>query len=218
MWIVENKDILIGIIGWIMVLGFLVTFILTLLGLIGKVKISEYFLKRLFVALILETIGACFHLFLDNSHNRYTSWETTVEWNETYADTLFNFQNKTKMKYDSNFTILEPISEGKVIFLFKNNIPSGSGVFTTKNNGETNSKLYVEISNIILENKKLVSFELKTAIRQKVKEFSYGPFQHYKIIINGTINNKSKGIMNIKKTIANREILHKVGNVIMTEL
>ncbi len=53
------KDIL----GWLFILIFAATAMITLLGLIGRVQIRDRFLKALFAALIIEVIGTVILLF-----------------------------------------------------------------------------------------------------------------------------------------------------------
>ena len=53
----------VGILFFVFVLIFLATATITLLGLIKKVDIEDKYLNRLFIALILEVVGAVIVLF-----------------------------------------------------------------------------------------------------------------------------------------------------------
>ena len=53
------------VIGWIVVAGFGITFVVTILGIVGLVKIEKTFLNRLFLLLISEVIAAGFFLFYE---------------------------------------------------------------------------------------------------------------------------------------------------------
>lgn len=52
-----------AVVSWGIAIGFLLTMIVTLMGLVGILKISETYLKRLFVVLVVELIGAGFYMF-----------------------------------------------------------------------------------------------------------------------------------------------------------
>ena len=52
-------------IGWVIVVGFTLTFIVTLLGIVGVVEIRETYLNRLFKVLVVEVIIAGLFLFYE---------------------------------------------------------------------------------------------------------------------------------------------------------
>ncbi|WP_347260791.1 hypothetical protein [Rudaea sp.] len=66
-----NDSALFFAIGWAVVFIFIATAVVTLLGLIGRVKLKESYLKILFVKLILEVIVAAFFLFYQGPTTRY---------------------------------------------------------------------------------------------------------------------------------------------------
>ncbi|WP_419937398.1 hypothetical protein [Candidatus Palauibacter sp.] len=49
--------------GWVVVVGFVLTMIVTILALVGILNVRETYLKRLFAVLVVEMVGAGFFLF-----------------------------------------------------------------------------------------------------------------------------------------------------------
>lgn len=79
------------VVGWIIVAGFAATLAITLLGLTGRISIPKLYLDRLFMALILELIGAGFFLFYSEFSPPAVRFEPAVGDSELY---LFSEQGE----------------------------------------------------------------------------------------------------------------------------
>jgi hypothetical protein len=109
-------------------------------------------------------------------------WNGHISWNNSWADTLFNYQGK-----DSTFRAVDPRSEG-TMFVYR----SGQGVYKgfsrweTKNADDAYSILAVFPSQFLFDTAgHLTSIDMKTAIRQRYRDFPYGPFQNYRFSFSG---------------------------------
>lgn len=172
------------VVGWIIVVAFALTASVTLLALIGVLKlVNEIYLNRLFGVLVVEIIGAGFYLFyagLKQTLSTYCEdFMGTIHWYPDYAETIFNYQGGTK-----NFQPLNPRSEGHLHFYkSRAGVYKGFSLWETKNGELTYSKLVVIPAEFEFDSSsgKLRRISLSIALRQKLRDFSYGPFTHYQV-------------------------------------
>jgi hypothetical protein len=90
---------LVSVAGWIVVVAFAATFIVSIAALIGWIKVDEKYRSRLFTSCVLKFVAAgCFLFYSGFSHAepRYCGdWKGTIYWYDDYSQTLFNYQGKT---------------------------------------------------------------------------------------------------------------------------
>jgi hypothetical protein len=199
-------------IGWVIVIAFAITFAVTIGALIKKIKIDRRYLTPLFVKLILEVIAAGLFLFY-NGFNACEQppyagkWKASIYWKESYAQTLFNFD-----KVNINFQPINPRSEGDIYIYVESGVYRGFSIWETKNGTETYSRLAVIPSHFeFTPSDTLKSFWLKTAIREKTRDFNYAPFASYRMEFTYVSESKMIGKMILYKDGQEME----VGDVIL---
>lgn len=68
------------VIGWIVVVAFAITFIVTIFSLIGKISIEQKYFKFLFFKLLLEIVAAGFFLFYSGVQPLASTPDLVGEW------------------------------------------------------------------------------------------------------------------------------------------
>jgi hypothetical protein len=106
-------------------------------------------------------------------------WDGRISWKRAWADTLLNYDGS-----DSTFRAADPRSVGNLyIYRSPAGVYRGYSYWETKNGDATYSRLAVFPDEFEFDSAgKLLSFEMNTAMREKLRDFPYGPFQHYRLI------------------------------------
>lgn len=86
------------IIGWIIVVGFAATLVITLLSLVGKITIEQQYKKVLFRSLVLEMVAAGFFIF----------YQGPADLDDVEGYFLFNLEGEPVEKVVSTFQKLSP--------------------------------------------------------------------------------------------------------------
>ncbi len=178
-------------IGWIIVIVFGLTALVTLAALVNWIKISDFYLQKLFIALILEIVSAGFFLFRAGFGDKrvpYTGeWSGNIYWADDWAIELMD-PDKTK-----NFVPVNPRAEGEVyIYCSSEGLYKCFATWSLKNNDEDFSKSAVLGNNFVFsEEKKLISFDFKAYARKILKEDDrMGPSPLYRVIVEEDLPHK----------------------------
>jgi hypothetical protein len=193
-------------VSWVIVISFAITFCVTIRGLIGRCRIHEKYLSKLFTAVILEIVAASFFLFYytESPAQPFTGeWKAAVHWYKDFARTLFNNGNE-----NPNFEPVNPRSEGYIYFYV-----SESGGYTgfsrweTKNGEQVLSQLVVIPGDFKFDpDGKVRSIELTTAFRKQLVEFSYAKYTRYRIDFYEVTNCRLRGKMIVYSEQGEKEV------------
>ncbi|HTG35129.1 MAG TPA: hypothetical protein VLB76_19605 [Thermoanaerobaculia bacterium] len=184
--------------GWVVLFAFCLTFIVSMLALTKVIRLADpRYLRLLFVKMILEVAAAGFFLFYNGTLNFYNytapytgKWKAQIKWTPEFSQTLFNYDHK------SQFVPINPRSEGVVYIVKFQGSYTGFSLWETKNGGDTYSKLFVLLERFHFKDPKTIDrWDLSTAIRQKIKEFPYGPFFAYSMEFIQADSNHMEGKM-----------------------
>lgn len=187
---------LVLVLGWIIVVGFAVTFLVTIGALIGKFKISRKYLALFVTKLVLEVVAAGFFLFYNGitepRHPYSGEWKGVVFWKDDYARRLLNYEGT-----DNSFKPANTRSEGNM-YLYKSNTGAYAGfsIWATKNGEQTYSQLAVIPSDITFDALgRISSICLKTIFRKPLIQFSYAPYTHYHMRFTEVSESRLRGKM-----------------------
>lgn len=168
-------DTLAVAVGWIIVIAFGVTFIVTILALTNAIKLPGRYLPILFTKLVLEIIAGAFFLFyrgVEAQTPPYTGeWNGYVAWEDSWAQKLFNGNNTP------GFALANPRSEG-VMYLYK--ARSGNyrafSQWELRNGEDAYAKVVVTANDFEFDAKgKLTEMDVRAEFRKPLREFVYGP-------------------------------------------
>lgn len=106
------------------------------------------------------------------------SYAAIIYWDPEYAKTLFNYMDRTP-----NFQAVDPRSVGDLHFYkTQSGCFKGFSTWETKNGEQTYSQVVVTHGEFIFESPgRLKEISTNIVVRNKLVEFSYGPFTHYRI-------------------------------------
>jgi hypothetical protein len=180
-------------VSWVIVISFAITFLVTISALVGRYRIEEKYLSKLFTALILEIVAAGFFLFYHpvSRAQPYTGeWRAIISWTNDFSRTLFNYGNK-----NPNFQPVNPRSEGFVfVYLSKSGSYAGFSNWKAQNGELALSQLVVILGDFkFCPDGRVKSIDLTTAFRKQLVPFSYAKYTRYRMEFYEVLDGRLRG-------------------------